>query len=276
MPVDGFVRVADLDPAFQAPFGNQCDMMYLSTALKAGPHLRTVLAHEYMHAVVFSQQVAEQAPAGGPVPGRRRMARRGDRPSGRGSQRVFDVEHRLSRQRVPVAARALPARGGRLLRGRPVPQPRQSGEHLSVPAMVRRPVWPGPAARAGAAPAGVESPISKRRRARPSPSLFRRLVAGAVLSGLEVDAGADRDCQRSSASRRESPSPREEWELAGPRCERLSRGWLARSVDGGGHHQSLRDRRGLANGCRRDRGGGPPEAELQVTALPLGDRPGPA
>ena len=36
-PVDGFVRVADLDPAFRPPFGNQCDMMYLNTSLKARP-----------------------------------------------------------------------------------------------------------------------------------------------------------------------------------------------------------------------------------------------
>jgi hypothetical protein len=51
--VDGFLRVTDLDPRFSPPFGNRCDMMYLSTHLEAGPHLRTVLAHEYMHAVVF-------------------------------------------------------------------------------------------------------------------------------------------------------------------------------------------------------------------------------
>ena len=36
-PVDGFVRVADLDPAYRHPFGNQCDMMYLNAALEAGP-----------------------------------------------------------------------------------------------------------------------------------------------------------------------------------------------------------------------------------------------
>jgi hypothetical protein len=52
--VDGFVRVADLDPAFRSPFGNRCDMMYLSSALKPGAHLRTIMAHEYMHAVVYS------------------------------------------------------------------------------------------------------------------------------------------------------------------------------------------------------------------------------
>jgi hypothetical protein len=54
--VDGFVRVADLDRAYSPPFGNRCDMMYLSADLKAGPHLRTVMAHEYTHAVIFSRK----------------------------------------------------------------------------------------------------------------------------------------------------------------------------------------------------------------------------
>jgi hypothetical protein len=54
--VDGFVRVADLDPSFRSPLGNHCDMMYLSTALESGPHLRTVMAHEYMHAVLVGQK----------------------------------------------------------------------------------------------------------------------------------------------------------------------------------------------------------------------------
>ncbi len=53
-PVDGFIRVADLDPAYSSPFGNHCDMMYLNARLKVGPYVRTVVAHEYMHAVVFS------------------------------------------------------------------------------------------------------------------------------------------------------------------------------------------------------------------------------
>lgn len=52
--VDGFVRGADLDPGMAAPFSNHCDMMYLSTALTAGPYLRTVLAHEYTHAVTVT------------------------------------------------------------------------------------------------------------------------------------------------------------------------------------------------------------------------------
>jgi hypothetical protein len=52
--VDGYVRGADFDGALAAPFGNRCDMMYLSSSLESGPHLRTVLAHEYTHAVILS------------------------------------------------------------------------------------------------------------------------------------------------------------------------------------------------------------------------------
>jgi hypothetical protein len=61
--VDGFVRVTDLDSSFSPPFGNRCDMMCLSTRLRPGPHLRTILAHEYMHAVVFSKKTPEDAGA---------------------------------------------------------------------------------------------------------------------------------------------------------------------------------------------------------------------
>ena len=58
--VDGFVRGADLDRRQVAPFGNGADMMYLNANLTAGPHLRTVLAHEYTHAVTFSRKVLAQ------------------------------------------------------------------------------------------------------------------------------------------------------------------------------------------------------------------------
>ncbi len=55
--VDGFVRGADMDRRQPAPFGNRADMMYLNANLAASPHLRTVLAHEYAHAVTFSRKV---------------------------------------------------------------------------------------------------------------------------------------------------------------------------------------------------------------------------
>ena len=50
--VDGFVRSADLDPDLPSPFGNRRDMLALNAAMGPGPHLRTVLAHEYAHAVL--------------------------------------------------------------------------------------------------------------------------------------------------------------------------------------------------------------------------------
>jgi hypothetical protein len=52
--VDGFVRGADLDPSLEAPFSNRCDMMYLNASLRPGPYLRTIVAHEYTHAVTYS------------------------------------------------------------------------------------------------------------------------------------------------------------------------------------------------------------------------------
>ena len=63
-PVDGFVRGADLDLGLPAPFSNHCDMMYLSASLKAGPHLRTVVAHDYTHAVTFSAKAFDAADGG--------------------------------------------------------------------------------------------------------------------------------------------------------------------------------------------------------------------
>ena len=65
--VDGYVRVTDLDPAFPPPFGDRCDVMHLSTALRAGPHLRTVMAHEYTHAVVFTRKSLRRPAGPGPV-----------------------------------------------------------------------------------------------------------------------------------------------------------------------------------------------------------------
>jgi hypothetical protein len=66
LAVDGFVRGADLDTRLPAPFSNHCDMMYLSASLTSGPHLRTILAHEYAHAVTFSRKThAPARPIGG-------------------------------------------------------------------------------------------------------------------------------------------------------------------------------------------------------------------
>lgn len=55
--VSGFVRGSDFHRDFGAPYGNRCDMLYLSTDLRPGPFLRTLIAHEYTHAVTYSEHV---------------------------------------------------------------------------------------------------------------------------------------------------------------------------------------------------------------------------
>jgi hypothetical protein len=55
--LDGFVRGSDFYRDLDAPFSNRCDLMYLNPKLKPGAYLRTLLAHEYTHAVVFSEHV---------------------------------------------------------------------------------------------------------------------------------------------------------------------------------------------------------------------------
>ena len=53
LAVDGFVRGSDFEADLAPPLGNAIDMMYLSADLSEGPHLRTVIAHEYTHAVTY-------------------------------------------------------------------------------------------------------------------------------------------------------------------------------------------------------------------------------
>jgi len=53
----GFVRGSDFFRDLAPPFGNRCDMMYLNADLQPGSALRTILAHEYTHAVIFSEHI---------------------------------------------------------------------------------------------------------------------------------------------------------------------------------------------------------------------------
>jgi hypothetical protein len=53
----GFIRGADFYRDIAAPLSNRSDMMYLNSDLVSGPHLRTIIAHEYTHAVIFSEHV---------------------------------------------------------------------------------------------------------------------------------------------------------------------------------------------------------------------------
>jgi hypothetical protein len=61
----GFTRGADFRVEVGAPFGNQCDMIYLNTQVQRGPRLEALLAHEYAHAVCFSKRLPSQRHAKG-------------------------------------------------------------------------------------------------------------------------------------------------------------------------------------------------------------------
>jgi hypothetical protein len=66
--VSGFVLGSDFYRDATVPAGNRCDMLYLNTDLRPGPYLRTVVAHEYTHAIVLSEHVF-----GDYLPGARRV-----------------------------------------------------------------------------------------------------------------------------------------------------------------------------------------------------------
>jgi hypothetical protein len=55
--LEGFVRGSDFYRDLPQPYSNGCDMLYLNTDLQPGPLLRTLLAHEYTHAIVFSEHI---------------------------------------------------------------------------------------------------------------------------------------------------------------------------------------------------------------------------
>jgi hypothetical protein len=56
-PLGGYVRGSDFRRDISPPFGNHADVIYLnSRAMSPGEHLHALLAHEYTHAVGFSEQ----------------------------------------------------------------------------------------------------------------------------------------------------------------------------------------------------------------------------
>ncbi|HTI51223.1 MAG TPA: hypothetical protein VL475_09735 [Planctomycetaceae bacterium] len=58
--VNGFVRSGDFQTRVPAPFGNHADVLYLNSAVRPGPELTALLAHEYTHAVCCSLRLADR------------------------------------------------------------------------------------------------------------------------------------------------------------------------------------------------------------------------
>ncbi|MBW3541750.1 MAG: hypothetical protein KY476_15900, partial [Planctomycetes bacterium] len=52
----GFVRGSDFREEFHPPLGCRTDVLYLNANLRPGPHLETLLAHEFTHVVCFSER----------------------------------------------------------------------------------------------------------------------------------------------------------------------------------------------------------------------------
>ncbi len=257
--VDGFVRGADLDLRLGAPFGNRCDMMYLSTALKAGPHLRTVVAHEYTHAVNFSRK-ALAGPLGAEEEGWLDEA----------LAHLVEDEHGFSRSNLDYRVSAFLSRPERY---RLVVEDyyasglfRSHGNRGATYLFLRWCVD-----RQG--PGLVDALIRSERRGIANletatgstfADLFRRWTVALYLSGLDPATSPD-GAYRSIDPRGEF----EDWILAGPRASSVTPGgpddcW---SAEGTSAHYALVS--GSATGSVSVEVIGPPEARLQVTAVPL-------
>jgi hypothetical protein len=271
--VDGFVRMSDLDSSVPYPFGNRCDMMYLNAALKAEPYTRAVVAHEYMHAVAYSQKSLRRARPGAP-PGPEEegwldeaIAHLAEDMHGFSTSNIdYRVSAFLSRPesyRLVVedyfAADLFRSHGNRgstylFLRW----CVDRYGPDL-IPALVHSP-------RRGVA--NIEAATGSTFA-----DLYRRWSVALYSSGMdppgEIPAGAD-DGFLSSDLR----SPRADWELAGPRCRHVKAGGPAEQWSTPGTSSRFFLVEGSSAGAVEVAVVGPADAEIQVTAMPLGaDRP---
>ena len=240
--VDGFVRVTDLDPAFPPPFGNHCDMMYLSTGLRPGPHLRTVLAHEYMHAVVFSRKSRELARAG-------RIALEEEGWLDEALAHLAEDLHGFSRSNIDYRVSAFLSRPERY---QLVVEDyyaadlfRSHGNRGSTYLFLR---WCVDQYGPDLLPTLIESRLRGVANLEEATGcsfaeLYRRWSVALFLSGLDPAAAEPaRGAYRSVDMR----APIEDWELAGPRATRVLRG-------GPGGMLERRRARAAASSSSRDR-----------------------
>ena len=261
--VDGFVRGADLDTSLGEPFGNRCDMMYLNTSLKAGPHFRTIIAHEYAHAVIFSRKALASGKVGPEEEGW----------LDEGLAHLFEDSLGFSRSNIDYRVSAFLSRPERyrlvvddyysadLFRS----HGNRGATYLFLRWCVDR-----------YGPTLLDSLIRSERRGFDNleaatgstfPQLFRRWTVALYLSGLDPSLLPE-EGYRSIDPRGEF----EDWVLAGPRTSTLTPGepgeaWSAEPTTA---HYALIE--GSPSGAVTVEVTGPPEARLQVTAVPLPGR----
>jgi hypothetical protein len=262
--VDGFVRTSDLDPVFTAPFGNRCDMMYLSTRLKPGPHLRTVLAHEYMHAVAFTRK---SRPAGA---GLIRIEEEGwlDEAIAHLAEDVYG----FSRSNIDYRVSAFLAQPERY---RLVVEDyyaadlfRSHGNRGSTYLFLR---WCALQYGPDLVPTLIQSPLKGATNLEEATGcsfaeLFRRWTVSLYLAGLDpapVPSGGA-ECRTVS-----DWTPAEDIELAGPRAARLMPGGPEDRWSATGTSSHFAVVQSPPAGAAEVTVIGPEDAELQVTAVPL-------
>jgi hypothetical protein len=266
--VDGFVRLTDLCLAFGPPFSNHCDMMYLSTDLKTGPYLRTVLAHEYMHAVIYSQKMLQGPPGVGP----------GAEEEGwldEALAHLAEDVHGFSTANIDYRVRAFLARPERyqlvvddyyaadLFRSH--------GNRGSTYLFLR---WCADRYGSELLPALVHSPLRGAMNLEAATgSTFAALYRAWSLDlyqNAQQPAARAPEPVTGGAAAGEKRAPDAEWENVGPRftrvgCDGQADRWTALGTSS---HFVVVD--GSASGAVEITVSGPLEAELQVTALPLG------
>ncbi len=268
--VDGFVRGADYDLELGEPFGNRCDMMYLSTSLRPGAHLKTVMAHEYTHAVRFSRRAFPRGRDG-------RLKSEEEGWLDEGLAHLVEDLHGFSRSNLDYRVSAFLSRpekyrlivedyyaadlfrshgnrGGTYLFLRWCVD--RHGEAV-LDRMIRSPLR------------GVEN--LEAATGRPFSALYREWTTALFLSGLDPVADSGGAGPFRSLDLRGSI---EEWILAGPRYARVKPDGLidSWSAVGTSTHFAVLD--GSESGAVRVEVVGPPNADLQVTVVPLPDNLG--
>lgn len=252
--VDAFVRGADLDLKCASPFSNHCDMMYLSTAVSAGSHLRTLLAHEYTHAATFSAKLQPDEEGW----------------LDEGLAHLAEDLHGFSRSNLDYRVSAFLSRPERY---RLIVEDyyaadlfRSHGNRGATYLFLR---WCADRFGPGLMAALLRSPLRgvanlEAATGHPFAELYRDWSIALALSGLDSSRRFERSFQELNLR-----APFDDWELAGPRMTQVVPGgpddiWNACGTTS--HYAIVA---AAASGAVTIEVAGPPEAKLQVTAVPL-------
>ena len=257
--------MSDLDLAYSAPFGNRCDMMYLSTNLKSGPHLRTVLSHEYMHAVVFSGKCGQAS-------GLRPVVVEEEGWLDEALAHLAEDQQGFSRSNIDYRISAFlsqPERYQLVVEDYYAANLfRSHGNRGSTYLFLR---WCVDHYGPELMPALIHSRLRGIANLEDATGcsfaeLFRRWSVALFMSGLDPASKPEpRGAYRSVDIR----NPLEDWELAGPRTTSVASGGPADCWPAAGTSSHFVVLRGGSSPAVEVTVSGPPEAQIQVTAVPL-------